>query len=208
MSREVLESQSDNGDGGESDGMADVVDGDVAEGEQLDDVFTTLSNQRRRFVIHRLLQEAGECDLRTLSRRVAAWEYDKQPDAVTSTERHRIHTVLHQFHLPKLDDKGLVDYDDRSGTVTATSALDDVALYLEVVPKSEISWSTYYLLLATATGLLTVVSWAGLGPFDALPLPVVAVATAVLFAGSAVVHAYVTRTRKLGSEGPPPELRA
>ncbi|MFB6107187.1 MAG: DUF308 domain-containing protein [Halobacteriaceae archaeon] len=199
----------DDGESGEGEGSGGSGDGGEGDGasQRLDEVFTTLSNQRRRFVIHRLLQ-TDRVDVRALSRQLAAWEYGKDTGEVTTTERHRVHIALQQFHLPKLDEKGFVTYDKRAGTVAPTSELQDVALYLEMVPRSEISWSTYYVLLATATGLLTAVTWAGIGPFAAVPLAASAGLTVTLFLGSSLVHARVTRRRRLGSEGAPPELRS
>jgi hypothetical protein len=173
----------------------------------LDDVYSVLSNRRRRFVIHRLLQTDGACSLRGLSRIVAAWENDKAPQEVTAAERHRVYNGLQQLHLPKLDRAGLVEYDADRGEVRATSDLADVRLYLEVVPRSEIAWSTYYLLLSLFAALLSAVSWASVGPFAHLPTSVATGVVVTLFLVSALVHTHYTRGRRMGSDGPPPESR-
>lgn len=187
-------------------GVVDVISVGGRGADPLDDVYTVLANRRRRFVIHRLFQVDEACRLRELSRTIAAWEYDKDPEHVTAAERHRVYNSLQQVHLPKLDDYGLVEFDDASGTVHRTDKLDEFTLYLEVVPAAEIPWSTYYLLLATFSILLDAVTWAGVGPFDALPFAGVAFVTAALFVVSAGIHAYVMHQNRMGFDGPPPEL--
>jgi DNA-binding transcriptional ArsR family regulator len=170
-----------------------------------EEVFGTLSNQRRRFVVHALGQE-GSMEIGELARRVAGWEYRKNPETVTSAERRRVYNSLQQVHLPKMDDRGLVEYDSQSGKVRATGELSDLGLYLEVVPADDISWSTYYLLLGVFGVLFATVTASGLPVFGAVPDVVGALTTGVLLVCSAAVHTYATRGCRLGVEGPPPEL--
>lgn len=92
--------------------------------------FETLSNERRRRVVRQLLED-DRTELRPLSRRVAARENDKPPERVSATERPRVYNALQQFHLPKLDDLGVVRYDDARGTVEPTDAIDGLATYLD-----------------------------------------------------------------------------
>ena len=83
-----------------------------------DEVFDIPSNQRRRHALHFLKQRNGDgAELRELSAQVAAWENGKPAEGVTSDERRRVYTSLQQFHLPKLDRNGIVEYDDRRGSV-------------------------------------------------------------------------------------------
>lgn len=170
-----------------------------------EEAFQTLSNQRRRFTVHALERE-GSMELGELASRVAGWEYRKEPDAVTAAERRRIYNSLQQVHLPRMDENGLVDYDEENGVVYATGGLSDLRIYLEVVPGDDIPWSVYYLLLGGFGVAFAGATALNLPPFGAVPDLVGALATGVLLTLSAAVHAYVARGRKLGAEGPPPEL--
>jgi DNA-binding transcriptional ArsR family regulator len=172
---------------------------------ETEEVFQTLSNQRRRFVVHALEQE-GSMEIGELARRVAGWEYRKDPDAVTSAERRRVYNSLQQVHLPQMDENGLVDYDSRSGDVRATDELSDLGIYLEVVPGNDIPWSTYYLLLGAFGVLFAAATGSSVPLFGAVPDLAGALTTGVLLVLSAAVHIHVTRSRRLGVEGPPPEL--
>lgn len=167
-------------------------------------VFEMLSNQRRRFVVHYLLDGDGESDLRDLSRSVAAWENGKRPDEITSQERRRAYNALQQAHLPKMDDAGLVEFDASRGTVAATDGLADLQVYLEIVPGDDITWSQYYLLLGVLFGSVTLAAAVGLAPFDLLPGVALAGAMATLLTLSAVTHVYHGRKMRLGADERPP----
>ncbi len=87
-----------------------------------DDLFEALDNRRRRYTIH-YLQECGDdgpVDLSEISTQVAAWELDEDPGQIAYSDRKNVHTALYQFHAPKLDNLGLVDYNKRKGTVELT----------------------------------------------------------------------------------------
>lgn len=171
-------------------------------------VFEMLSNQRRRYVIHYLLDADEEAELRELARAVAAWENDKRPDAVTSQERRRAYNALQQAHLPKMDDAGLIRFDSSRGTVSASEGLDDLQVYLEIVPGNEISWSQYYLLLGIFSGSVSLASWVGVPPFGRIPGVLLAGGIALLFVLSGLAHLYHGRKMRLGADGRPPSADA
>lgn len=181
------------------------AEGRIGTDDRHEQVFQTLSNERRRLVVKELV--GGKAvELRELSRRVAAGENHKLPEEVTSEERRRAYNALQQVHLPKMDENGLVDYDSRSGLVSATGDLADLRLYLEVVPGNDIPWSTYYLLLGGFSVLFAVATTLNVFGFGMVPDAVGALTPGVLLTLSAAAHTYVTQTRELGVEGPPPEL--
>lgn len=185
------------------------ADGDES-GEPLDTevLFQTLSNQRRRFVVHALEQHDNEIELRNLSTQVAAWENEKDVEAVTSTERRRVYNSLQQVHLPQMDRDDVVDYDKRAGTIRPTGEIADLNMYLEIVPDNDISWGTYYSLLGAFSVLFTAAVVGGVPPFDGLPVLPSVVTPGLLVVLSGLAHVYVSRQRQLGSNGVPPELRA
>lgn len=177
-------------------------------GVETGEVFQTLSNQRRRFVVHALEQEQGALELRSLSTQIAAWENDKDPAAVNSQERRRVYNSLQQVHLPQMDDDGLIEYDKRSGTIEPTADIADLQLYLEVVRGNDIPWSTYYLLLGFFSMVFAGAATSGVAPFASLPTLVVALLPGVLLTISGIAHTYMSRKRQLGQQGPPPELNS
>jgi len=172
-----------------------------------DDVFEILSNQRRRFALHHLQHNSRQADLGDLSERVAAWENGISVTEVSSTERKRVYTSLQQFHLPKMDEKGVVEFDDRAGEVELTPAADDVEIYLDVVSRQDIPWSQYYLGLAAVTlGLLTAAAL-DIYPLIFLPDHSLGLFVVTTFLVSALVHTYVYRTEmRLGDGDRPPEV--
>jgi hypothetical protein len=179
---------------------------DEAEEFSREVVFEMLSNQRRRYVIHRLLDADEEVELRELSRLVAAWENGKDPDDITPKERRRAYNALQQAHLPKMDDAGLVEFNASRGTVAAGDDLDDLQVYLEIVPGNEISWSQYYVLLGAFGASLSLATGVGVPPFDRIPGVLLAGAIALLFVVSGLAHVYHGRKTRLGADGNPPTV--
>lgn len=167
-------------------------------------VFEMLSNQRRRYVIHYLLDAGEVAELRDLSRTVAAWENDKRPAEVTSQERKRVYNALQQAHLPKMDDAGLVTFDTSRGTVSAADDLADLQVYLEIVPGNEISWSQYYMLLGLLFASVSLASGVGLAPFARIPGVALAGMMALALTLSGIVHVYHGRKMRFGADERPP----
>lgn len=173
-----------------------------------EEVFDLLSNRRRRHTLHYLRQQKEErpVDLRELSTQLSAWETGTPPEAITHKQRKRVYTALRQTHLPKMDRTGVVDYDAARGVVEPTAELEDVEIYLDVVPGNEIPRSEYYLgLAAVCAGLLAAVG-IGAFPFDQLPVFGWAVLIVAAFTVSAAVDVHYNRQRRLGCEGAPPDV--
>jgi hypothetical protein len=97
---------------------------------QLDTIFSTLKNQRRRYVLHYLDVTDGPVALGDLAEQIAAWENDKEPRLITSSERKRVYVGLYQCHLPKLDDSGAVSYNKPRGIVERGELFDAYRAYL------------------------------------------------------------------------------
>ncbi|MFC6722895.1 hypothetical protein ACFQE1_00445 [Halobium palmae] len=81
----------------------------------LDEAIDVLSANRRRLVIKYLANRESETSIRELSEHIAK---------VESTDRKSVYTTLHQLHLEKLHDTGVVSWDRRSGTVKKDSQCD------------------------------------------------------------------------------------
>lgn len=145
------------------------------------DLFDLLSNTRRRYVLCHLL-ERSRASVRELSRRIAAWENGVELSAVSSKQRKRVYTALHQTHLPRLDDFGIVEYDRDRGEVQATERLDVFEPYLEPDEPSGHNWPRYYAGIGLGSMILAVGIIAGVPVVSAVEPGVVA-----LMAGTAVV---------------------
>lgn len=172
--------------------MASATATDSPEGRNT--LFGALANHRRRFTLYACEQDGGQTTLSDVAEQVAAWEYNKSVQAVTSQERKRIYTSLQQHHLPKLQDAGLIEFD--GDTITMTEKANEIDLYLEIVTEDTIPWSLYYL------GLCVVgIAALGIAHVAEFPLGITAAGIGVGFVGvvalSAIGHHVDTRRKHL-----------
>ena len=168
------------------------------EGPSRDEVFTALSNARRRNAIKYLKKNGPDARVRDIAEQLAAWENDVEIPAVTYKQRKRVYTALHQSHLPKLAASGFIDYEPDRGLVSLTEESRQLEVYLEVVSENEILWSEYYVGLAVVFGLLTTAAWIGTVPFAGVPGHAYAVLSAVAFGVSGLFHRSSTKRNRLG----------
>lgn len=175
------------------------------EAEQLsrDLVFDVLKNRRRRYALHYLRRADGSVQLSELAEQVAAWENDTAVDAISAAERKRVYTALYQSHLPKLDEAGIVDYNQNRGIVELSDAAEQLDVYLDLDAKPDIPWCNWYLGLAVGgLGLLSG-AWVGLPPFSLVADVLLATVIVLAYGAVAVVHTYVSRHADMAGETPP-----
>ena len=144
-----------------------------------DDIFHLLQTPRRRYVLRYLKTHEGPVEMRDIAEQVAAWENDTTVEALTSGERQRVYIPLYQSHLPKLDEEGVVEYDQSRGTVERTELANRFDRYLEVSDEvkdgddyqddREAPWETYYLGISILGALLLGGVTANLPVIGALP---------------------------------------
>jgi hypothetical protein len=171
-----------------------------------DDVFDVLANRRRRYALHYLRRQGEPVALSDLAEVIAAWETGKAAVDLSSKERKRIYTALQQFHLPKMDEKGLLVYDRHRGVVSLAETTTDLDVYLDVVPANEIPWSLYYLGLSVLNAALLAGLWLDALPLGVLPDLAWIACFAAVFVGSAVAHTCYNRRMRLGAGDVPPDL--
>jgi hypothetical protein len=166
-----------------------------------------LSNERRRYVIHYLKRRGGTVPLGDLTEAVAGWELGKPPTALDYKERKRVKNALQQFHLPKMQEVGFVEYDRDRGTVELSGAARRQDFYVDVLPARAVPWGVYYVGLALASLVVFVGMALQVGPFASLP-PVAWVGfVTVALAVSSVGHFYDNYYRmRLGAREHPPDL--
>ncbi|MFB6079718.1 MAG: hypothetical protein ABEJ81_01775 [Haloferacaceae archaeon] len=149
------------------------------------EIHDVLRNDRRRLVLERLRDEESET-VRDLSEHIASVEADERP--APRNVRQSVYVSLHQTHLPKLDDLGIVTYDADEKNVRLAEGADQVTVYMEVVPKYGLSWAEYYLGLGILGALLLLGHVVGVPGIVALDPSVLAAGLVVVLIGSAAYH--------------------
>ncbi|WP_423999561.1 DUF7344 domain-containing protein [Haloarcula salina] len=102
-----------------------------------DDIFHVLQCRRRRLVLKYLHEYSGDepADMSDIAEHIAALEHDTTVDALRSKQRQRVYIALYQSHLPKMDDAGVVDYNQDRGLVEPTPLASAFDRYLEQEPQ-------------------------------------------------------------------------
>jgi hypothetical protein len=174
----------------------------VQESPSRDELFEMLSNRRRRFVLHYLCRrQEAPVDLSEVVTQVAAWENDTDPGDLCYDDRKSVHISLYQHHAPKMDEVGLVDYDQREGVLELGLPPEDVGSYLSTFGETGNAWELYFPALAGVVTLGAVVAVAvGTALFAWTTLGVVAFVTA------SMALLYDARFRDRFPAGSPPEV--
>mgnify|MGYP000454067612 FL=1 len=146
-----------------------------SDGRALDpaDIHDVLRNDRRRLVLERLRASEATETVRDLAEFIAGVEADETPPP--RNVRQSVYVSLHQTHLPKLDELGIVTYDSSAKEVTLAQHADEVAVYMEIVPKYALSWGEYYFGVGLL-GLMTLLA-------ERIGVPVLATMDASLLGG-------------------------
>jgi len=153
-------------------------------------IHDVLRNTRRRLALD-CLQEASDNTLgvRELSERVAALETGEDPPP--RDKRQSVYVSLHQTHLPKLDDLEVVTYDPETKEVSLGERIGEIQVFMEVVPKYELSWGEYYLAVAVLGTLTLAATAIGVPIISTVPAWILGLAFMLGIAVSAVYNVYV-----------------
>jgi hypothetical protein len=114
--------------------------GSYPDARQLSDseLFHLLHTSRRRKTIQYLLERGEPVYLSTLARNVAALEHETPTEKVTPEQYQRVYIPLYQAHLPKLDEAGVIKYDQSRGLIEPTEQLKIFHPYLSWVDEQNI----------------------------------------------------------------------
>lgn len=170
------------------------------------EAFDILSSDRRRHTLHFLLSHKDGAEIGELSRQIAAWENGESVDQVTADQRRRVYVSLHQTHLPRMDEAGILRYENSRDTIELTERGESLRVYMEVVEDDDIPWSEFYLGLSGLSAALVAAVWLDVTPFGLLPDLAWGTIVVALFAATSVAHVYHAEQRRLGTGGEPPEL--
>lgn len=157
-----------------------------------DTLFSLLSNPRRRFILQYLSRVEGPVTLQDLATEVAAWENETDSEDLTDKERKRLYVSLYQTHIPKLDDVGVIEYDQDTGEIQLTDQVSDLSMYLDGDVESDRDWELYYLALAIV-GVLVFALIFGLFSVGEMATAVIGLSWALAVAAVALFHYFKTR---------------
>lgn len=176
----------------------------LASDTQLDQdvVFDILSSARRRYAISILNRRGEPMELTELAEEIAALEGDTTVEDLTKQQRKRVYVSLYQTHVPKMEEVGIVTYDQDDGTVALAEGVDAVDEFL-TEPDATRHWPNYYLALSLVAGAVLVVTIFDVGPFAAVSDALVAGLTVLAFLALTAVQ-YAMETVYNDS---PPEIR-
>ena len=106
------------------------------------EIYGILSNERRFEALRLLNDRSGEITVAELAEAIAKTEVsDGRP---SKSARDSVYASLHQTHLPKLHDLGLVRYDRDSRVVEPLGRVREVDRYMEVVTSFGFTWGEFY----------------------------------------------------------------
>ena len=164
--------------------------------------FSLLSNHRRRFAIHFTKRHEDPVELSDVAEQVAAWELGKEIPELDYAERKRVYTSLQQTHLPRLDDAGMIKFEN--GRVETTDQVEQLEVYMDIVPEDSLPWGEYYLGLSVLG--VGIIGGAGVGVLTTSLISELGWALVFLavLLSSAAYHVYQNRRNRLGSMDQPP----
>lgn len=162
-------------------------------------IFEVLSNERRRCALYYLQQQDDIVDLGDVVDHVTAWQYDQPISAIDSKTRTRVYSALHQVHLPKLEEAGLIEYDRERSECRAREEAGYAQLYLEYDPGNDIPWSMLYSGLVLIGVILGSTTHLGIYPFDWLGSSLLVWMLLVLFGIAAAGHVLHERRNKVAA---------
>ncbi|ELZ00598.1 DUF7344 domain-containing protein [Natrialba asiatica] len=177
--------------------------GDAETDDQLskDVIFELLKNRRRREVLTYLLEADETVTLGELAEQIAAWENDTSVNALSSDQRKRVYVALYQTHLPKMDDAGIVEYDQDRGLISLADNADLLMMYLDTDTHRQDRWDRWYAGLSVAGGLLVSAALVGLPGLTALPTLAIAGGVVVAFFALSLAHVATNRQHERDVDG-------
>lgn len=107
-------------------------------GAELDDVFSILSNSRRRHIIRLLENRPEPWDLRQLAETIGAIEVAGTLDGeqCPTDVRKAVYNSLHQRHLKELDRHGILTYHGSGEPIVPLRPIKDYAELLAIADRA------------------------------------------------------------------------
>ncbi|WP_449406700.1 DUF7344 domain-containing protein [Natronolimnobius baerhuensis] len=98
------------------------------------DAYKLLGNERRLLTVKYLSLFDSRCtiDVRQIARVIRSVETDTPPRAVPTSDYESAYNSLIQQHLPKIDEAGLIEYNEDRKTVVRKKDLDNYLLLISI----------------------------------------------------------------------------
>ncbi|WP_226007318.1 DUF7344 domain-containing protein [Natrinema salinisoli] len=183
------------------DEIASVADADGDERLSKDVIFELLKNRRRREVLAYLLEADETVTLGELAEQIAAWENETEVDALSSDQRKRVYVALYQTHLPKMDDAGIVEYDQDRGLISLADNADLLMMYLDTDTHRQDRWDRWYAGLSVIGAAFLGAAVLGVPVLSSLPLTALAGVVVGAFFCLSVAHVVRNRSRERNVDG-------
>jgi hypothetical protein len=131
-------------------------------------VYEILANPRRRGTIRHLTDTAvgRAVPLRDLATAVASEETGQSPPPRSC--RESVYNSLHQTHLPKLDELGIIEYDREERSVSVCDSAREIDRYMGILTPYGFTWDEYYRTLGIASLVSIVASLASVPVLEAV----------------------------------------
>ncbi|WP_312912202.1 DUF7344 domain-containing protein [Natronosalvus caseinilyticus] len=171
--------------------ITSVTANDTDETLSKDVIFELLKNRRRREVLAYLLEAEETVTLGELAEQIAAWENDTDVNALSSDQRKRVYVALYQTHLPKMDDAGIVDYDQDRGLITLADNADLLVMYLDTDTHRRERWDRWYATMSVVGAVVLAAGLLGVPGISAIPLSALAGVIVAAFLAVSFVHVFV-----------------
>ncbi|ADD06588.1 uncharacterized protein Nmag_3036 [Natrialba magadii ATCC 43099] len=166
-----------------------------------DVIFELLKNRRRREVLTYLLEADETVTLGELAEQIAAWENDTSVNALSSDQRKRVYVALYQTHLPKMDDAGIVEYDQDRGLISLSDNADLLMMYLDTDSHRQDRWDRWYASLSVGGGVLIGAALLGVPGLASLPTLALAGSVVLAFFVLSLAHAATNREHERNVDG-------
>lgn len=181
--------------------ITSVTDDGVGDRLSKDVIFELLKNRRRREVLTYLLEADGTVTLGELAEQIAAWENDTTVNALSSDQRKRVYVALYQTHLPKMDDAGIIEYDQDRGLIDLSDNADLLMMYLDTDTHRTDRWDRWYALVSVVGAAVVTGAYLGVPLLSSLPTIAVAGAVVVGFLALSLAHVSVNYRRQQAVNG-------
>lgn len=118
------------------------------------EIYEILANRRRREAIRHIGSVPGRISVRELTEVIAQEEAGADP--APRNVRESVYSSLHQRHLPKLEDLGMINYDRTEAEVELLERGQHIDLYMGVVTRYGITWAEFYRAIGVVSLFLVV----------------------------------------------------